>query len=225
MYRQIATSALAVVTLSVAAVGFAVPASATQTENFANCEAAFDGQTINVASGEDLLITFDDCPFVDRLDNLYLGDAPRTVAGSVTINGGTFGRTTFGGNWRILGYGEGSLGSPLPGGTYTIYYWIGNAADPVYVYEGSFVVNVASPDPDPVPAASGSGPASVIQQFGKPATGTCDANQPEGLDWAGVPSGGWAESWAEWMNGGAGGAVCSRTLVYRGGALGWAVLP
>lgn len=54
----------------------------------------------------------------------------------------------------------------------------------------------------------------MVQEFGKPASGTCDAAQPEGLNWAGVPSGGWANSWAQWMNGGNGGFVCTRTLVY-----------
>jgi len=61
---------------------------------------------------------------------------------------------------------------------------------------------------------SGSAPATVVQQFGMPATGTCDEAQPEGLNWSGVANGGWGVSWAQWMNGGTGGAVCTRTLVY-----------
>jgi hypothetical protein len=63
-------------------------------------------------------------------------------------------------------------------------------------------------------SASSSTPAPITQQFGKPASGTCDAAQPSGLDWAGVASGGWANSWAQWMNSGNGGFVCTRTLVY-----------
>ena len=61
---------------------------------------------------------------------------------------------------------------------------------------------------------SGSAPAPVVQQFGMPATGTCDEAQPEGLNWSGVANGGWGVSWAQWVNGGTGGAVCTRTLVY-----------
>ena len=63
-------------------------------------------------------------------------------------------------------------------------------------------------------SAGNSGPTSILQQFAKPATGTCDAAQPEGLNWAGVASGGWGESWAQWANGGRGGTVCTRMLEY-----------
>jgi len=68
---------------------------------------------------------------------------------------------------------------------------------------------------------SSSGPAPTVQQFGKPDSTTCDEAQPEGLNWSGVPSGGWGESWAQWMNGGNGGTVCTRTLSYVGS--GWTV--
>ena len=63
-------------------------------------------------------------------------------------------------------------------------------------------------------SAGNSGPTSILQQFARPATGTCDAAQPEGLNWAGVASGGWSESWAQWANGGQGGTVCTRMLEY-----------
>ena len=63
-------------------------------------------------------------------------------------------------------------------------------------------------------SAGNSGPASILQQFAKPATGTCDAAQPTGLNWSGVASGGWSESWAQWANGGQGGTVCTRMLEY-----------
>ena len=71
--------------------------------------------------------------------------------------------------------------------------------------------------------SSSSAPAPVIQSFGKPATGTCDEAQPEGLDWAGVASGGWGVSWAQWMNGGNGGAVCTRELVYSTSQSKWMI--
>lgn len=72
-------------------------------------------------------------------------------------------------------------------------------------------------------AASDSTPPPVMQQFGLPASGTCDAAAPAELNWAGVSSGGWGISWAQWMNNGAGGVVCSRTLVYDSGSAGWVV--
>ena len=67
------------------------------------------------------------------------------------------------------------------------------------------------------------GPSPVVQQFGKPATGTCDEAEPEGLNWSGVANGGWGVSWAQWMNGGTGGAVCTRTLVYSTAQSKWVV--
>jgi len=77
---------------------------------------------------------------------------------------------------------------------------------------------------NPSPATSGttSSPAPVVQQFGLPATGTCDEAAPAALNVAGVSSGGWGISWAQWMNDGAGGPVCTRTLGYVGS--GWTVL-
>ena len=63
-------------------------------------------------------------------------------------------------------------------------------------------------------SSSSSLPAPLMQQFAKPATGTCDAAQPTGLNWSGVASGGWGESWAQWANGGRGGSVCTRILEY-----------
>lgn len=68
---------------------------------------------------------------------------------------------------------------------------------------------------------SGSAPAPVLQQFGMPATGTCDEAQPEGLDWSGVPSGGWGQSWGRWD--GFEGPVCTRTLVYSTAQSKWVV--
>ena len=81
---------------------------------------------------------------------------------------------------------------------------------------GTFGGGGASSDP-------GSLPAPIIQQFGKPGSGSCDAAQPAGLNWAGVMSGGWGESWAQWMNNGNGGAVCTRTLVYSAAQSRWVV--
>jgi hypothetical protein len=62
------------------------------------------------------------------------------------------------------------------------------------------------------------GPAPVVQQFGRPASGTCADAAPITLNWGGASSGGWSESWAQWMNSGNGGAVCTRTLSYSAGA-------
>jgi hypothetical protein len=72
-------------------------------------------------------------------------------------------------------------------------------------------------------ADAGATPPPVMQQFGMPTTGTCDAAAPLVLNWGGAGSGGWGNSWAEWMNGGRGGAVCTRTLVYSNASGHWIV--
>ena len=66
-------------------------------------------------------------------------------------------------------------------------------------------------------------PAPIVLEFGKPASGTCEAAAPVSLNWAGVPSGGWANSWSQWMNGGTGGFVCTRTLVYSSTQAKWVI--
>lgn len=66
-------------------------------------------------------------------------------------------------------------------------------------------------------------PAPIQQQFGKPASGTCNAAQPERLNSGGAVTGGWGESWAQWMNGSNGGAVCTRTLVYSTSLGKWVI--
>lgn len=73
-------------------------------------------------------------------------------------------------------------------------------------------VDIGSPSPIP-----------VLQQFGKPIVGTCLDEAPVHTQLPGAPSGGWGHSWAEWMNDGTGGLVCTRTLVYSTSRGGWVV--
>lgn len=72
-------------------------------------------------------------------------------------------------------------------------------------------------------ANSGATPPPVIQQFGMPSSGTCDADALIVLNWGGAGSGGWGNSWAQWANGGKGGPVCTRTLVYSNVLSHWIV--
>ena len=74
-----------------------------------------------------------------------------------------------------------------------------------------------------VTSADSGGIPPVMQQFGMPSSGTCDAAAPVMLNWGGAGSGGWGNSWAQWANGGNGGAVCTRTLVYSNAAGRWIV--
>ena len=84
------------------------------------------------------------------------------------------------------------------------------------------VVALAAPVPAPAPAQDSS-PAPLIQQFGKPSTGTCEETASEDLNWSGVASGGWGLSWAPWVNDGGGGSVCTRTLVYSNALAKWTI--
>jgi hypothetical protein len=84
------------------------------------------------------------------------------------------------------------------------------------VFGFAFRTYVNTPD-------SGPTPPPVMQQFGMPSSGTCDAAAPVMLNWGGAGSGGWGNSWAQWANGGNGGAVCTRTLVYSNAVGHWIV--
>lgn len=100
-----------------------------------------------------------------------------------------------------------------------------SSSDTTLAYVGT---SAPGPTPTPTPSEPGSstsstGPAPVLQQFGMPATGTCNEAQPEGLNWSGVAGGGWGISWAQWVDSGNGGAVCSRTLIYSTAQSKWVV--
>jgi len=71
--------------------------------------------------------------------------------------------------------------------------------------------------------ASGLGPMSVIQQFGLPASGNCEEGVTEAMNWSGIGLDGWGISWAQWANDGAGGAVCTRTVMYDTSSAKWVV--
>lgn len=65
-------------------------------------------------------------------------------------------------------------------------------------------------------------PQPVLQQVEVPAGG-CDAISDPELNIGGAGSGGWGQSWAQWVNSGEGGVVCSRTLVYSSTSSSWIV--
>ena len=63
-------------------------------------------------------------------------------------------------------------------------------------------------------SSSDSAPPDVLQHVGLPKSGSCADVDDSMLNWAGVNSGGWTPSWAQWINEGSGGAICGRTLYY-----------
>jgi len=68
---------------------------------------------------------------------------------------------------------------------------------------------------------AGAVPNAALQQVGVPAVGGCAAVVEPSANWAGVAYGGWGLSWAQWINNGAGGPVCSRLLVFDASAVDW----
>ena len=109
---------------------------------------------------------------------------------------------------------------PLPAGLYNVQL----VDDP---YSSIALTNVrigtAPPPSDPEPAAAPSGPAPIMQAFAAPTRGTCDETATAGLNWGGASPGGWTRSWQQWVNSGAGGPVCQRTLAYSAATGTWAV--
>ncbi len=67
-------------------------------------------------------------------------------------------------------------------------------------------------------------PADVYQAVGLPASGTCAAVDDASLDWGGVAAGGWSVGWGEWLNDGAGGTACVRTLTFNENSQAWEVV-
>jgi len=89
-------------------------------------------------------------------------------------------------------------------------------------------LSYGSQDPGPSPDSGssdsgGSAPTAVIQQFGLPASGNCEDGVTEEMNWSGIGMDGWGISWAQWANDGAGGAVCTRTVMYDTSTAKWVV--
>jgi len=76
-----------------------------------------------------------------------------------------------------------------------------------------------------VPGDENQRPPDVLQQLPRPANGSCAGIEDTAYNWAGVPSGGWAPSWAQWAEGGSGGNVCTRSLTYNSSRNRWMLAP
>jgi hypothetical protein len=79
------------------------------------------------------------------------------------------------------------------------------------IYGGSAVADVVDQSPPP-----------VAQALAMPVSGSCLDVKDADLNWGGAESGNWKPSWQQWVNNGAGGSVCQRTLNYVGAGK-WAV--
>jgi len=112
--------------------------------------------------------------------------------------------------------------SGSPSGTLVLEFF-DNSGSPISSTLFTYVISVSGNGGGGSTSASGSAPASEIQQFGLPASGNCEDGATEAMNWSGIPSGGWGISWAQWMNDGAGGAVCTRTVMYDTSTAKWVI--
>lgn len=110
--------------------------------------------------------------------------------------------------------GLGNVAAIPPSGSWTATaVGLGNTSVNIGLYSGGLetitVTVVAQPVPAPVYEAH-----DYFQQVGVPASGKCsDVASPTG-HWAGFPFGGWGKSWAQWINNGKGGPVCTREITF-----------
>ena len=68
-------------------------------------------------------------------------------------------------------------------------------------------------------------PPDVLQQVKATGDDGCSSVEDAALNIGGSTSGGWGRSWAQWVNDGRGGAVCTRTLTYSSDAGHYVVAP
>jgi len=162
--------------------------------------------------------------FVGQTLTIETSDQCRRIEGSDGGLGGTGTLTYIASNGETTTYPIGTGGTPGLKVPSTVIYTgtvVGGAQVNIRaagsVIQAWVVTVTEAPAPEPTTSISGGAPAPVLQQFGRPDVGSCDDVAPGTLDWSGVTSGGWSESWAQWVNNGNGGAVCTRTLTYHAG--------
>lgn len=100
------------------------------------------------------------------------------------------------------------------------------------IAEGSFIVDIGAttglsggymPLQGAVPGDGSQNPSDLLQQTGVPASGSCADVTDTAFRYGTSVSGGWGKSWANWINPGIGGAVCTRTLRYSNSLSAWVV--
>ena len=154
-----------------------------------------------------------------------------TYRGTATIPTGAF--------WIQVADPVDPYGNVVPtGATPTFYTSIANSAGTAWTYalgtsdwdySGSLLNSTTYGAPAfylatyvaPVDPATPT-PEDVLQQVGV-VNGQCAFDGLTGLNASGVDSSGWTRSWAQWVNHGTGGEVCSRTLYWSADTQGWKV--
>ena len=206
--------------VATALVGVAQPASAATYSYAIDCSSSNSVSLSGLSTGDVISITgTNGCNYLSVYDSIISG------SGSVTVTGtGGITQTSVGG---MAPYQQWQAGTAISAATINVTVSGSGTAqialqDSNNSYQGT-VIRLTLPSPSPSSTSISSGPAAVTQQFGKPFQATCEAAQTEGLNWGGAESGGWGDSWAQWMNEGSGGFICTRTLIYSNSLGHWVV--
>ena len=199
---------------SIGLVGVSSPAMATTYSGTFDCS-VHPGSTISGAASDTFNFTsLSNCGNIMMTASNY---ASASASNGAPVTGSTsLGRTY----WQAVGITSFSFTlSNSVTGTILISGSPASATPPNDILSISIGSGNNSSSSSSVPSA----PADVMQQVGVPADGKCSSIVDATLNWAGVSSGGWGTSWAQWMNGGKGGAVCNRALFYDLGLSKWGV--
>lgn len=174
---------------------------------------------IGLQVGDTLTISTDALGDCDRVGTFTgSGASPQGVGAATAGPTGTESVVPYNAGTTSLNFGDRIIYSATAAGSIRILLedWI--FGDPTY-YD---ITVTASTSNGSIESTHLSGVAlgDVLQQVGVPMDG-CASVMDATLNWAGVPSGGWSESWAPWANAGLGGRVCTRTLTHA--STGWRV--
>lgn len=111
----------------------------------------------------------------------------------------------FGGAADVAPSAAASMTAPSAVGTYALVVFRNNSVLDLGEIPLTVTNDPIAPPPPPVPIIG-------MQQVGVPASGDCaDVPVSVGHD-QGYPIGGWSKTWANWINNGTGGPVCTRTV-------------
>lgn len=175
----------------------------------ANCTTALSGQTFTLSPGATITLEYTSCSDASGvyLDNSLSATGPWLT--SQAFGSGSSATTISGTGawWTRL-----TAGAADEGLTRTLFLMHN------YTTVASYTVSITSA---PSPSSALDHPQPIMQQFGHATGRSCEQDAPIGLNWSDVAAGGWGMSWAQWVNDGAGGSVCTRTLVYDADLGAW----
>jgi hypothetical protein len=147
--------------------------------------------------------------------NGAVGDTFTSVKGNTSSNC-AFQTFTITGATGIVNTSSATIGYPSAT-TFTI------VGPGTFTVNGSFTtLTITVVANAPVASAGTSAtPSDLLQSIELGSASSCASVSRPDLDWSGVSSGNWTQSWAMWPNAGKGGPVCNRVLWFNSGVSRW----